>query len=106
MVKKQSLPKEVIDHWPEIFNDIDVKAVPIEYLDSMRIIFKDGRTWLFKLKNKSKITETEEFKENLETLIESYRENIEHIDFRLDVEKVKKDVVKKTNNFMKNKKKR
>lgn len=105
-MKKQSLPKDIVDQWPEIFNEIDVKAVPLEYLDSMRIIFKDGKIWLFRLKNKSKITETDEFKENLETLIDTYRENIEHIDFRLDVEKVKKDVVKKTNSFMKAKKKK
>jgi hypothetical protein len=105
-VKKQSLPKDIVDQWPEIFNEIDVKAVPLEYLDSMRIIFKDGKIWLFRLKNKSKIVETEEFKENLEALIETYRENIEHIDFRLDVNKVKKDIVKKTNSFMKTKKKK
>jgi len=105
-VKKQSLPKDIVDQWPEIFNEIDVKAVPLEYLDSMRIIFKDGKIWLFRLKNKSKITETDEFKENLETLIDTYRENIEHIDFRLDVDKVKKDIVKKTNSFMKAKKKK
>jgi hypothetical protein len=105
-VKKQSLPKDIVDQWPEIFNEIDVKAVPLEYLDSMRIIFKDGKIWLFRLKNKSKIVETEEFKENLEALIETYRENIEHIDFRLDVNKVKKDIVKKTTSFMKTKKKK
>jgi hypothetical protein len=105
-VKKQSLPKDIVDQWPEIFNEIDVKAVPLEYLDSMRIIFKDGKIWLFRLKNKSKIVETDDFKENLETLIDTYRENIEHIDFRLDVDKVKKDIVKKTNSFMKAKKKK
>lgn len=105
-MKKQSLPKDIVDQWPEIFNEIDVKAVPLEYLDSMRIIFKDGKIWLFRLKNKSKIVETDEFKENLETLIDTYRENIEHIDFRLDVDRVKKDVVKKTNSFMKAKKKK
>lgn len=105
-MKKQSLPKDIVDQWPEIFNEIDVKAVPLEYLDSMRIIFKDGKIWLFRLKNKSKIVETEEFKESLETLIETYRDSIEHIDFRLDVDKVKKDVVKKTTSFMKNKKKK
>lgn len=105
-MKKQSLPKDIVDQWPEIFNEIDVKAVPLEYLDSMRIIFKDGKIWLFRLKNKSKTVETDEFKENLETLIDTYRENIEHIDFRLDVDKVKKDIVKKTNNFMKAKKKK
>lgn len=105
-MKKQSLPKDIVDQWPEIFNEIDVKAVPLEYLDSMRIIFKDGKIWLFRLKNKSKIVETEEFKENLEALIETYRENIEHIDFRLDVDKVKKDIVKKTTSFMKTKKKK
>lgn len=100
-MKKQLFPKEIIEQWPEIFNDIDVKAVPIEYLDSMRIIFKDGNVWYFKLTAKAKKESVDDIRENLEELIDTYRSNIEHIDFRLDVDKVKRDVVKKTNGFMK-----
>jgi hypothetical protein len=99
---KQQLPKEVIEQWPEIFQYIDVKAIPIEYLDSMRITFSNGRVWVLKLSSSAKaITDIDDLKSSLEEMVEHYKSDIENIDFRLDVEKVKKDVVKKTNNFLK-----
>jgi hypothetical protein len=103
-VNKKPLPKEVVEHWPEVFQDIDVKAIPLEYLESMRIIFSDGNSWFFKIPAKSRKDDIESVQENLEEIIETYRDTIEHIDFRLDIKKVKKDIVKKTNSFLKNKK--
>jgi hypothetical protein len=44
-VPNKKLPKEVIDHWPEVFEDVDVDVIPIEYLYSIRITFSDGITW-------------------------------------------------------------
>jgi len=100
-VKKRSLPKEIVEQWPEIFRDIDVKAVPIEYLDSMRIHFEDGNIWYFRITSQVRKEGIDELKTNLEELIETYKDTIEHIDFRLDVAKFKKDIVKKTNSFLK-----
>lgn len=97
---KQQLPKEVIEQWPEIFQYIDVKAIPIEYLHSMRISFSNGRVWVLKLSGKN-VTDVDALKDSLEEMMDYYRSEIENIDFRLDVDKVKKDVVKKTNNFLK-----
>ena len=104
MRKKASLPPDVIDQWPEVFNDLDVKAVPLAYLHSMRITFKDGKVWDLNIAAHVKKSGAENLEEHLEELIEAYEEVIEHVDFRLDVEKVKKDIIKKTNKFLKNKK--
>lgn len=106
MKKKSSLPPDVIDQWPEVFSELDVKAVPIAYLHSMRITFKDGKVWDLNVAAHAKKNSVENLETHLEELIESYEEVIEHIDFRLDVEKVKKDIIKKTNNFLKLKKKK
>ena len=103
-MNKKSLPKEVVEHWPEVFQDITVKAIPLEYLESMKIIFNDGNSWFFKIPAKSRKENIELVQENLEEIINTYRDNIEHIDFRLDIKKVKRDIVKKTNSFLKNKK--
>ena len=48
------LSKDVIAHWPEVFKDIDVKTVPIEYLQSITIYFKDGRKWVVNVDKKAK----------------------------------------------------
>lgn len=100
-MKKKSLPKDVVEQWPEVFSEVDVKAVPLEYLHSMRIIFVDGKVWDLNIASHTKAHGVDNLEEHLEELIETYEDSIEHIDFRLDVEKVKKDVIKKTRSFLK-----
>lgn len=105
MKKKSVLPPDVVDQWPEVFNDLDVKAVPLAYLHSMRITFEDGKVWDLNIASKAKGVDLEDLEDQLAELIDTYEEVIEHIDFRLDVERVKKDIMRKTNKFLKNKKK-
>lgn len=102
MNKGKSLPKDVIDQWPEVFGDINVKAVPLAYLHSMRIIFKGGKVWDVNIAGQAK-QHGDDLEEHLRELLANYEEEIEHIDFRLDVEKVKKDVIKETTRFLKKK---
>jgi|TARA_B110000503_G_scaffold8850_3_gene12054 hypothetical protein len=100
--KSQKLPEDVIQHWPEILKDIDVKVVPLEYLAAIRVSFKDGKVWEVDLKRK-KTTEN-----SLETIIEDffeeYGDSIESVDFRLDTKKVKADIQQRTTTFMKKRK--
>lgn len=100
-MKKNSLPKDVIDQWPEVFNDIEVSAVPLEYLHSMRIIFNDGKIWDIDISKNKKSSTLDELEGHIAELLAQYEDSIENIDFRLDVEKVKKDVIKNTKNFLK-----
>lgn len=100
-MKKQSLPKDVVEQWPEIFSDVDVRAVPLEYLHSLRIIFEDGKIWDINIASHTKVHGVDNLEEHLEELFETYEDSIEHIDFRLDVERVKKDITKKTKSFLK-----
>lgn len=100
-MNKKSLPKDVIDQWPEIFSEVDVKAVPLAYLHSMRIIFIDGKVWDLNIANHAKKHGVEDLEEHLQELISNYEDSIEHIDFRLDVDRVKRDIIKKTKSFLK-----
>lgn len=97
---KKKLPPAVIDTWPEIFNEIDVDVVPIEYLHSINVRFKDGKTWEIDVK-KSLEKPNINIETALEELFEHYEQSIESIDFRLDTEKVKYDIKKRTHQFMK-----
>ena len=48
---KTKLPKHVIDIWPDVFKDIDLKVVPLDYLHSIRVVFQDGKIWDIDIQN-------------------------------------------------------
>lgn len=100
-MKKKNLPQDVVDSWPEVFSEIDVQAIPLAYLDSMRIIFDSGKVWDIDIAKYAKSANVNDLEEHLKELLDEYEESIEHIDFRLDVDKVKKDIIKKTKSFLK-----
>ncbi len=108
MPKKNSLPPDVVSQWPEIFSDIEIKAVPLEYIDSMRVSFEDGKVWEIDIsKTRKSITKEEQQKELEETLrnfIEEYSTVIKTVDFRLKTQKVISDMKERTNKFMKKRK--
>ena len=100
---KNKLPAEVISQWPEIFNDIEIKAVPIEYIHSVHVYFHDGKIWEIDM-DKTATAGGALVESSLETFLEQYNEEISHVDFRLDTTKVVKDVKKRTATFMKKRK--
>jgi hypothetical protein len=95
------LPKDVIDHWPEIFKDVEIEAVPVEYLDSVQITFNDGNVWEVDTKNNP---ENIDIELAIEGIMEEYEDEIAKVDFRLDTERVKNDIKKRTHLFMKKRK--
>lgn len=101
MSNGKKLPQEVIDHWPEIFKDVSIEAVPVEYLHSVRITFNDGRIWEV---DTNKNPENIDIELAIEGLMDEYEEEIASVDFRLNTEKVKQDIKKRTNIFMKKRK--
>jgi hypothetical protein len=89
------------DHWPELFEEVKIQVIPIEYLDSIRVLFNDGVTWDIAVANELEETDIEE---SLLGLMDEYNDAIYHIDFRLNLEKVKKDISRRTKFFMKKRK--
>ena len=43
--KKIILTPEQQESWHEIFDDIEMSYLPIEYIDRLLVKFKDGTTW-------------------------------------------------------------
>ena len=99
----KKLPPEVIDSWPEVFGDIDVKSVPIEYLVAIHVKFRNNDTWIIDMKKSQPLTPKAVDKQ-LNDLFEEYQDEIVNVDFKLDTAKVKKDVQKRTNLFLKKRK--
>ena len=103
MPKKKKLPPDVIDHWPEVFNEIDIDVIPVEYLDSVRVQFEDGKIWDIDVRTSRQKPDLD-IESAIEDLFEEYSDVIVNIDFRLDTEKVKKDIKNRTHIFMKKRK--
>ena len=100
---KNKLPQEVISQWPEIFDDVEIKAVPIEYIHSVHVYFHDGKIWEIDMDKQAEAGGAL-VDRSLETFLEQYNEEISHVDFRLDTTKVVNDVKKRTATFMKKRK--
>lgn len=104
---KNKLPQDVVDRWPEVLNDVDVNVVPIEYLRQIEVTFEDDKTWIIDI-DQDKIADNqdiiEELEESLEDLFDEYEDVIVGVNFVLDVEKVKRDITKRTRTFLKKKK--
>jgi hypothetical protein len=98
------LPKDVIEVWPEVFEEVTLQSLPLLYLHSVVINFKDNKSWEIKLTTKIKKDGWSSFQQSLSELLLSYEEQIDDVDFKLDAAKVKKDVEKLTNKFLKKQK--
>ena len=98
------LPKEVIDHWPEVFGEVKLNVLPLRYLHAVLISFKDGKTWEIKVTSKTKREGWDSFEKSLSELFKVYENKIENINFKLDTERVKKDIEKSTQQFLKKRK--
>ncbi len=86
-------------YWQDIFNTVNFDYLPVEYLNSLLVKFKDGRNWEIDLRAKE-----QERKSNdkiLQDFFQQYNKEIVHIDFRVDLKKVKNDVSKRTKRFLK-----
>lgn len=98
------LPKEVIDYWPEVFGEVKLNVLPLRYLDLVLINFKDGKVWEIKITAKAKRDGWESLEKTLSDLINSYESTIDNVNFKLDTIRVKKDIEKSTQNFLKKRK--
>lgn len=96
----KKLPKDVIAHWPEIFDDIEVKVIPVEYLDSIHVTFENSEKWVIEFDKAKEITH-DAVSESLDQLFSDYEDEIVNVDFRLDTKKVKEDIQRRTRQFMK-----
>lgn len=103
-VQGRILPKEVIDCWPEVFGEVKLHVLPLRYLHAVLVNFKDGKTWEIKVTAKTKTSGWEEFEKSLSELYKAYEERIDNIDFKLDSDKVKKDIERSTQRFLKKRK--
>lgn len=99
----KKLSKDVIERWPEVFEEINLNVVPLRYLHSVQVKFKDSKVWDIKI-SKQKNTDWDGVEKQLHEIFVTYQDSIDNVDFKLDTDKIKKDIIKETNKFLKKRK--
>ena len=103
MIKKgQSLSTELIGVWPEILGEVEMNVLPLRYLQSVLISFKDGKIWEIEIDADTREADWESFESSFVELVTEYEQVIESIDFKLDIDRIKTDIKSKTTTFLKN----
>ena len=101
MTPKKTLPKEVVSHWPEVFGEINLKVIPLKYLDCLVVTFKDGKSWRIPVYSKLRNNDLHKVESELTEFFTQYQTSIDQIDFKLDTDRIKKDISKITGKFLK-----
>lgn len=99
----RQLPKDVIDHWPEVYGEVKLNVLPLKYLSAVLINFKDGKTWEVEVTASTKKAGWDSLERLLTELFKTYENKIVDVDFKLDTRQIKIDIEQKTKNFLKKK---
>jgi hypothetical protein len=93
-------PKNVIKQWPEVFEDIYVSTVPIEYIHSLEVEFLDGRIWEINIKDQLALNDPIFVIEKTIEVLREFQDEVYKINFKVDVKRLKKDIIKSTKNIL------
>jgi len=85
-------------NWEEIFDTVNYDYLPIEYVGTIIVTFLDGKVWEVDLHNKNNVDDPAD---TIATFLDEYNEKIDTVDFRLDTDRIKKDITKRTKRFLK-----
>lgn len=87
------------DYWDEILSEIDMDYIPMEYMKTVVVKFLDGKEWEIDInKSQQKDMDVENI---LDDFFEEYQDTIDTVDFRLDLNQLKRDIGKRTHKFLK-----
>jgi len=92
--KSFKIPKNLANEWPEIFEDMYISTMPVEYLHSIKLEFHDGRVWEIAVDDQLTSLKSQAIADRLIETLYEYANDVKKIDFKVNVEKLKTDIKK------------
>lgn len=89
-------PKDLVQEWPEIFEDLYMNTMPVEYLHSIRLEFTDGRIWEICVETHTDREHSQSLADRLIGTLHEYSEEIKRVDFQVDIDRLKEDIINST----------
>ena len=93
-------PFELVQEWPEVFEDMYMSTMPVYYLQILRLSFKNGRVWEIDVREQLSKNSDDITAEKILEIFTEYKEDIVKIDFSIDVEKLKSDIKEQTKKIL------
>lgn len=93
-------PKHLVQEWPEVFEDLYMNTMPVAYLEIITLEFGDGRVWEIDVRDQLKEYDYDAVADKLLETFQEYKDDIKKIDFKLDIEKLKKDIATQTKSYL------
>jgi hypothetical protein len=85
-------PRHLVKEWPEVFEDLYMNTMPVAYLEMVHLEFVNGRIWQIDIKEQMKDLDPDEIAAKLLETLQEYKDEIKKLDFKVDVERLKKDI--------------
>lgn len=93
-------PRHLVKEWPEVFEDLYMNTMPVAYLDIIRLEFANGRVWQIDIQSQIKESDLDSIANKLIETLNEYKAEIVKIDFKVDVERLKKDIADSTKTIL------
>ncbi len=87
------------DYWDKILSEIDMDFIPLEYITTVVVTFRDKKVWEIDV-NESAL-KVENIESTLDEFFKEYETKIDTVDFRLDTKRLKADIGSRTRRFLK-----
>jgi hypothetical protein len=84
-------PSYLVKEWPEVFEDLYMSTMPVEYLHSIRLEFKNGRIWEINVTDQINKIHSQQLADNLVQSLLDCATDVKKIEFNVDVNKLKND---------------
>jgi hypothetical protein len=93
-------PLELVKEWPEVFEDMYMNTMPVDYLHSLRLEFSNGRIWEIDIQERLTDSTPDSLADKILEIFQEYREDITKIGFSINVDKLKKDIENQTKDLL------
>lgn len=87
------------EYWTEIFDGITSDVVPLKYVDSVSIVFKNSRNVEIPVENLDK--NWEKYHSIIMEFISHHEKNIRSVSYDINLLKIRADISKQTSKFLK-----
>ena len=85
-------PRHLVKEWPEVFEDLYMNTMPVAYLETVHLEFANGRVWQIDIKEQLTNGHPDDIASKLIDTLQEYKDEITKLDFKVDIERLKKDI--------------
>lgn len=92
-------PRNLVKEWPEVFEDLYMNTMPVVYLEYVQLEFTNGRVWEIDVKDQLKTEDADNVAQRLLETLQEYKDDIKNIEFKFDIDRLKRDIKNSTNDL-------